>query len=352
VRLAPLLLVIVLLAGCGNDDGGADPAEDPSSSASPAARHFLDTYLTDDGRVLRRDQGDDIVSEGQAYGMLIAELAGRDDLVPTIWSWSEQHLGRSDLLLSFHASEDGTVSDPEAAADADVLAAYALLVYDGPDAGRLHDDGQALAAAVLDHEVLRDGDGQPVLAAGPWAVGTGTVNPSYLMPGIFDALAQLTGEKTWSQLATSSVALVRQVTDEGRLLPPDWARLQGSSLVPAADASGTQGVGQYGPDAQRVPIWFAHACTPDARDLAAGWWSILQQDQRSNALALGTDGQVKDPSPQPLALLASAAAAEAAGDTSGAHDLTRGAAEAAQGAPSYYGDAWLALAPMSRPAAC
>jgi endoglucanase len=340
------MLMLALLAACASDDPGGSRASGGSSSPSSgaAAGHFLDTYVTDDGRVLRRDQGNDIVSEGQAYAMLVAELDDRDDLVPTIWRWTKDHLGRDDGLLSFHASQDGTVVGADPAADADVLTAFALLTYDGADADSLHADGTSLARAVLAHEVLTDAEGEPVLAAGPWAVSTGIVNPSYLMPSVFEELARVTGDDTWSQLADSSVTLVGQVTDGGRLLPPDWARLEGSRLVPVADASGSAGAAQYGPDAQRVPLWFAHACTPGARDLAARWWSVLQQDDRSSAQALGTDGAVRDQNPQPLALLASAAAAEAAGDTTGAQDLSRGAAEAAQGAPTYYGDAWLALA--------
>ena len=35
------------------------------------AGQFLDEYVEPDGRVVRRDEGGDVVSEGQAYGMLI-----------------------------------------------------------------------------------------------------------------------------------------------------------------------------------------------------------------------------------------------------------------------------------------
>jgi endoglucanase len=342
-----LVLCLLVVAACGDDAsttaGSPDTPDTTDTTDTAAADHFLDTYVTDDGRVLRADQGNDIVSEGQAYAMLVAELAGRHDLVPTIWAWTKEHLQRDDGLLAFHASEDGTVIDADPASDADVLAAYALLRYDGPDAEELHDDGETLAQAVLDHEVLQDAEGRPVLVAGPWAVEPGIVNPSYLMPGVFTDLADLTGDDTWSGLADSSVPLLQAVADDGRLLPPDWARLDGSTLVPVADASGTEGDGQYGPDAQRVPLWLA-ACTGAARELAGRWWSILQQDDRSSALMLSTSGEVRDQSAHPLALLASAASAEAAGDTTGAEDLTRGAAETAEGAPGYYGDAWLALA--------
>lgn len=340
------MLLVVLLALCACTDGASEKPADRASSqpASPAASHFLDTYVTEDGRVLRTDQGSDIVSEGQAYAMLIALHAGRKELVPTIWAWTREHLMRDDGLLSFHAAENGTVLGADPASDADVLAAYALLTYDGDEADALHDEGKALAAAVLQHEVVTDDSGRAILAAGPWAVEPRVVNPSYLMPGVFSALAELTGDDTWTELAETSVPLVASVTDDGRLLPPDWAHLEGSTLVPLADASGTPGPGQYGPDAQRVPLWMAAACAEEGRDLAGRWWSILQQHDRSSALTLTTEGEVRDAGAHPLALLAAAATAEAAGDADAVEDLTRGARETAEGAPGYYGDAWLALA--------
>jgi len=348
VLLPILLLVLVAAAACGDAEVSSSPeAAEPSDGAqagSSAAHQFLDAYLTDDGRVIRQDQGGDIVSEGQAYGMLIAELAGREDLVPVIWSWTRDHLRRPDGLLSFHAEADGSVVGADPASDADVLAAYALLRYDGPNGSALHRDGQALAQSVLEHEVVSDAQGRPVLVAGPWAAATSIVNPSYLMPGVFAALAFLTSDDTWSALAESSTALLQSVTEDGRLLPPDWSRLDGSELVPVADAAGAEGPAQYGPDAQRVPMWFAASCGEDDRALAGRWWTVLQQHDRSSATALTTSGDERDPSASSVALLASAAVARAAGDTSGEADLSRGAAEAASGHPTYYGDAWLALA--------
>ena len=160
-----------------------------------AAVRFLEQYVTSDGRVLRHDQGDDIVSEGQAYGMLIAELAGRQDLVSTIWDWTRTNLQREDDLLAFHSDADGKILDQSAATDADALAAYALLRYDGDDADGLHADGRALASAVLDHETTDDEHVGLVPVAGDWATTSpAVVNPSYWMPSVFDELGQLTGD--------------------------------------------------------------------------------------------------------------------------------------------------------------
>jgi endo-1,4-beta-D-glucanase Y len=293
--------------------------------------------------VLRHDQGDDIVSEGQAYGMLIAELAGRDDLVSTIWSWTKDHLQDSAQLLASHASGDGQVIDKQPASDADTLAAYALLRYSGSDEDMLHADGKRLAAAVLQHETVQDPEGQPVLVAGPWATEPAVVNPSYWMPSVFDDLARLTGDRAWQQMATATVELTDRATEHGSRLPPDWGRLDRDQVTPSGSGGG-QGSPQYGPDAQRVPLWFGAACDDRARHLAAAWWSLLQADDRSSASALSMVGQPVDSAGSTLALLASGATARAAGDESAASDLETGAKQIDDGQPTYYGGAWLALA--------
>jgi endoglucanase len=306
---------------------------------------FLSRYATADGRVLRRDQGNDIVSEGQAYGMLVAELAGRHDVVRSIWSWTRDHLRRPDGLLAYHADQSGNVLDDQAASDADTLAAFALLRYAGRDAPTLHAQGRDLADAVLRHETVRSSAGLRVLTAGPWATGAPpVVDPSYLMPSVFTDLAGLTDDHRWDALARTSVDLVDALTEHGRQLPTDWARLDGDHLV-ASGSGGGSGSPQYGPDAQRVPLWFGAACDARARGLAGAWWRVLQQDERSSATALGPKGDPIDTSPSTVALVAAAASARAAGDTGGAANLESGARQSDSGRPTYYGGAWLVLGP-------
>jgi endoglucanase len=370
VRVGRVVLVVFALSagvtGCGNiGSRSASTAANASTSAnasaaapgattthaSPdtvaAAARFLTRYVTSDGRVIRHDQGGDIVSEGQAYGMLIAEVAQRPALVRTIWSWTSAHLGRADGLFAWHATGSGQIEDPQSASDADVLIAYALLRYRGTGQAALHAAGRRVAGAVLTNESVTLPDGSPLLVAGPWAKATSppTVDPSYLMPGVFDALARLTGDGRWARAAGAAVVSVSGVTDTGRRLPPDWARLSGGELVPMAAPGGSAGV-QYGLDAARLPLWFATACDASARGLAAGWWrNVLGSGGRAGPLALGLTGETINGDGSPLTLLAGAAAATAAGDDAAAKDLRGRALALALSSPTYYGDAWAALGP-------
>jgi endoglucanase len=310
-----------------------------------AADRFLNRYLTADGRVLRHDQGGDIVSEGQAYAMLIAEIAGRPATVRRIWSWTKAHLSRADGLLAFRADGDGTIHSHEPASDADVLAAYALLRYDGLHDRAMHAAGRRLAAAVLAEESAPLPTGELVPVAGRWAMVTSppTVNPSYWMPGMFAALGRYTGDERWCRAAEASERLVVDLTDGGRQLPPDWARLEGGRLTAAHVPGRRQRIG-YGLDAARLPLWLGTGGSQTGRRLAAGWWTgILSSEDRAAALALSLTGEVLDSQTNPLPLLAGAAAAAAAGDLTASGQLRGRATAQAQATPTYYGDAWLAL---------
>jgi endoglucanase len=279
--------------------------------------------------------------------MLIAELAHKPGLVRTIWSWTNTHLGRPDGLLASHASGTGQIEDPHSASDADVLIAYALLRYGGTGEAVLHRAGRRIAEAVLANESVTLSDGSPLVVAGPWAKSKSPpiVDPSYLMPGVFQALARFTGDDRWERAASAAVPLIRDLTDGGRRLPPDWAQLSGDGLAAIANPGGGAGV-QYSLDAARIPIWFATACNATARELAASWWrSLLASGDRSAPQAVSLSGTTINPAPSPLTLLAGAAAARAAGNAGAARHLRAQAETLALRTPTYYGDAWAALGP-------
>ncbi len=328
------------VARCGVSDAGA------ALPQSEAAR-FLDGYARPDGRVVRLDQGHDTVSEGQAYGMLLAETDGDHSGFSRIWEWTHDHLQRPDGLFAFHANAAGQLISEEPATDADVLIAWALLRYHGPGGARFHDAGRRVADAVLAHEVATGPGGMPVLTAGPWAIGQPVVlDPSYWAIPALEDLAQLTGRKEWSRLAAGAVSMTRELTRNGRLLPPDWAELSlGGTLQPVPAPDGSQPGPQYGPDAQRTVVWFAASCDPGARALAARWWPLLRSRRHARALSLNLNGTVLQATPTPLSLVASAAAAKAANQSAAAWWLLRQAAVQQRSWPTYYGGAWAALGP-------
>jgi endoglucanase len=348
---APLLLALLaaipLLASAYllmSDDGEEVPGIDdgPRPATREAAADFLDRYVDEDGRVVRHDQGGDTVSEGQSYALLLAQVAGDRETFARVWEWTRSNLLRPDGLLASHADAE-RVLDRNPASDGDLVTAWALLRASGPGAGELRRARRRMADAVLEREIAAP-PGPELLAAGPWATGQpASLNPSYWSLPAFAALSEATGDARWEGLGAASVSAIRALTEEGRLLPPDWARADGAAVSASASPNGDPPEVQYGPDAQRVVVWLAASCEPAARRLAAAWWPLLSGDATSRALALRTDGQVGDGTPTPLSLVASAAAAAAAGRPRVRDRLIDEAARLDAAHPTYYGAAWVAL---------
>jgi endoglucanase len=329
---------VLATAGCDGSHGTADATQ-------RAAAAFLASYAQPNGQIVRPDQGGDTVSEGQAYGMLFAEMANDHAAFRRIWDWTRSHLQLSSGLFAFHTNAAGKLISREPASDADLLIAWALLRYHGPGAAAWHHDGRRVAAAILAREVTRAPDGTPVLTAGPWATGRpASLDPSYWSLTALQGLAQLSGQQEWHSLAAGAVALTRQLTREGRLLPPDWAQLTAAGeLRPEPAPDGSQPQTQFGLDAQRTVVWFTASCNQQARALAGRWWSVLRVGDRARALALRPDGTVLVRTASVLPLVASAAAAKAAGNTATARHLLYRAATQQRSHPTYYGAAWLAF---------
>jgi len=341
---AVLAILAITAAACSGGASGLGTAS-LGAAAQRSATEFLDTYVRPDGRVIRIDQGRDTVSEGQAYGLLLAEIAGRPALFGRIWRWTRSHLQQSDGLFAFYANRQGQVLTPNPASDADVLIAWALMRYQATDAAAMHREGRRVAAAVLAHEVAAGPGGLPVLAAGPWGTGRpASLNPSYWALPAFTGLAQLTGNRQWQRLAHGAVALTGRLTRGGRDLPPDWARLSADgSLAPAPSPDGSEGQAEYGPAAQRTIPWFAFSCDPRARVLARLWWRLLRRPARARAEALRPGGDAISPDATPLAFVAAASAAQAAGDEIASRRLLHRAAAEQRKYATYYGGAWTAL---------
>jgi endoglucanase len=350
-RAAVAVLVLMISAWLGWV-AGQGPAQQMAATFLPAAS-FLRTYVEPNGRVNRPDQGNDTVSEGQAYGLLLAETMGRDGLFNLIWRWTRVHLQQGDGLFAWHANAAGRILSPEPASDADLLIAWALLRYEGPGAAVFHSDGLRVANAVLAYEVTTGADGMPILTAGPWATGRpATLDPSYWSLPALTGLAQLTGNQEWQRLADSALVLTRQLTHGGRLLPPNWAELTSTHRVlrvlpeVAPNANDTEDQAQYGLDSQRTVAWFAASCNPQARALAARWWTLLRPSARDDALSLRLNGTVVTPTPGVLPLVAAASAAQAAGAKAASLRLLGQAVVQQRLYPGYYGGAWAAFGPV------
>lgn len=332
-------LAVEQLAG----EDRADPAAE--WAARSAGVRFLDRYVDPDGRVVRRDQGGDTVSEGQAYAMLVAAAVDDERRFRAVWSWTQEHLQRSDGMLSW-LWRDGSVQDPQPATDADIDAARALLIaaerFDAPELRR---DAERLGRAIIEQSTLTVGD-RRVLLAGPWARERRLINPSYVSPRTYRVLREATEAPAWEDLTEEGRAMARTLV--GRVPPvvPDWADVTLAGRVRAAPPpSRPDQTPQFGLDAQRLPVRFAESCDGEDRRVAADMWTFLRERARADELVLAyeLDGTPAVKASHPLTLVAAAAAAHAAGDDGARDDLLLRGQRLDAEQPTYYGAAWVAL---------
>ncbi|MGI4896754.1 MAG: glycosyl hydrolase family 8, partial [Janthinobacterium lividum] len=346
---AVVILVLGLVACSGSDEPGpAPPTSIPTRTAPSrvvdavgAARQFLADYVDPDGRVVRRDQGGDTVSEGQAYGLMLAVQADDSDAVQRIWSWTVANLQRPDGLLSWRWA-GGVVSDANSAADADLYTAQALVL-----AGREFGDadlataGTRVAQAVLDRETTTTGLGR-ILLAGTWTTSAPwQVNPSYAAPLAFDTLESALPDPRWAQLRTGTTAVLTSLLRSSPL-PPDWAQVQADGRVEAMPAPDGAAVG-FGLDAARVVVQDSASCDAVDRATIATLAPVLVRAPDAVRGGYDLGGAATVQWSHPLALVAAAGAATAAGDRSSASQLLGAAADLDERTPTYYGSAWVAL---------
>ena len=328
----------------------AGPAQaSEADQAFAAALSFLRDYELPDGRVTRRDQGGDTVSEGEAYAMLLSVAAGDRPRFDAAWSWTRAHLLEPSGLLAWHW-QGGEVTGQEPASDADVDAAYALELA----ATRFHEPADrpaaaAMAAAVLHDETAATPEG-PALVAGPWAVGPPTdVDPSYASPSELAALGGAGlggGTEALTAVADASRALTERILG-AFALPPDWVQLGAGGQPSASEPGGAPpSADRFGFDAVRLPIRWAASCDAADRRAVAALWPVLGRAVRSGGATV--DLSITDPahgggSRSPLGLVAVASAAWAAGDHATALWLLDRAEAKTRADPTYYASAWVAL---------
>ena len=353
MRVLATLLALVVAASCETSTPSKGPSSTTTSSpsaqavtaadaaATASARLFLRRYLAADGRVVRLDQGGDTVSEGQAYAMLLSVATGDAAHFRLAWSWARAHLERPDGLLSWHWV-DGSVADPQSASDADLVAAWALVVaserFKSPS---YLSAARAIVRGIFSKETVPFGK-KLLLVAGPWAqTQPATVDPSYLTPPAFATLAPI--DSRIKALQNGATDALRALTASTSHLPPDWATLSGSTVHASTSPDGSSSP-RYGYDAVRVPLWTSVSCRVQDRTIASSMWDFLKKGLGGPlASVYALDGRVIDRNPSAESIVAAAAAARAAGAFSTVVSLLARAEQMDTKQPRYYASALVAL---------
>lgn len=245
-----------------------DPTRIPASDWSL----FKKRFVRSDGRVV--DTGNDNVShsEGQGYGMLLAEACGDRRSFDRIWNWTKTNLQTrpGDKLLSWQwkpapDGNGGAVSDPNNASDGDLLVSWALVR--AANRWGVYAYQQAAAEILLDLNRLavRQTPSGPILLPGVhgFVKEDGiTLNGSYYVFPAFREIAAAFPGTGWDRVADFGHQLLLKTRFGDARLNPDWF----------LDAGGfysleTQFPPDFGYNAIRIPL---HAAWQNPRsDLLA-----------------------------------------------------------------------------------
>ncbi len=228
-----------------------------SQDAATIYNAWKSTYVSDCGDGTCRvnfDTPSETVSEGIAYGMLLAAYAGDKALLDCLWGYYKK-FSNGNGVMNWKINGCTSVIGSGGAADAEIDAAMALIVADcqWPGTTSPHNyaaDATTLITAVRDHEI------QPTNANGPyqlnngdqWGFGNNCRNPSYQAPAYYQCYATFVPSQAalWGNAYTAGYALINANVNTTTGLVSNWSDHTGA-------ANSCNGPNEYGWDACRNP---------------------------------------------------------------------------------------------------
>ncbi|MFH0887233.1 MAG: glycosyl hydrolase family 8 [bacterium] len=291
IKIVISAVALIALCGCGespvisNNSGSEDsnlPSNNgayytgiyPSAASLPGAQFtqmqadakmaeawaiFKAELVTSDGAVVHTD-ANDVVSEGQSYGMMLAVQNNDQATFDKIWNWTRTYMQASQPqgLFAWKCSLDGTVLDQDYAPDAEEMIAMALFFAShrwGDKASPYNYSAQA--RVILSRMLTQANPSDAPITSDNYIKFTATesnwFNPSYCMPAFHRLFALYTNETRWNSVASNSYVLINNCLKSGygnttNGLVPDYCKKDGSLL-----SSGTT----FGYDAMRTPYFVA-----------------------------------------------------------------------------------------------
>jgi endoglucanase len=206
--------------------------------------------------------GDQVVSEGIGYGMLITVAVGDRSAFEGLWKhYRDRRNGNG--LMNWRYDPCGGETGGNGASDADLDAAMGLVLADSRWGG-YDEDARALIASIGTHETQTCNDGRTILKPGDaWGGCDDIVNPSYFSPGYYRRFADVESERAefWNRFTQDTYSLLQSYQSQLNGLIPDWARADGSLVTDGRQVFGYEAV--RGP--WRVAIDYAWSGNDEAR---------------------------------------------------------------------------------------
>jgi endoglucanase len=214
------------------------------------------------GRFRVAFNGDETVSEGIGYGMLLTVAHGDRAEFDGLWAFYKSR--SSGGLMGWKVSGCDNTVDANSASDADLDAAMGLIQAACKWGGTYLAEAQTLIAAIKSKETIEGGENFLKPASGGL---DSCQNVSYASPAYYRVFAKKKPDQAafWNKLASDSYTQLMRTANGSTGLVPNWSNMQGQ-----AGCGGYDKADRYGYDAARTPwrvatdyVWFG---TPAAKD--------------------------------------------------------------------------------------
>jgi endo-1,4-beta-D-glucanase Y len=210
-------------------------------------------------KVIRPENGNDTVSEGIAYGMLIAVNMNDQTLFDSLYSYWHGNVAAGNLMTWCIPAGSGScnASGGGSATDADEDAAFALLQADKAWGSTGSNNYKSLAMGMISDIWTNDIDsggtnlpkGGSHYTSPSGTSGLGITNPSYFAPAYYTAFKAAGDSHDWAAVNSAVYTALGKLAGSNGLVPA-WC---GSSCtVPATNGGANDMIYQY--DSHRVPM--------------------------------------------------------------------------------------------------
>jgi endo-1,4-beta-D-glucanase Y len=292
-----------------------------------AYKNWYSRFVTPSGgglRVQRPENGNDSVSEGTAYGMLIAVYMNDPTLFAGLWKYWQQN--ETAGTLETWNSTGGSGS----ATDADQDAAFALI-----EAGkRWSNSSYTSAGTTMVQDIwTHDIDSSSHLPRGG-SNYTGTsgggdlnnTNPSYFAPAYYPTFAKVDSGHAWSSVTTAVYSALDTLANGTTGLVPAWC--SNNCTAVGSNGAATDGIYQY--DAHRVPwrvgldaCWNGSSSAKSFLTKISAFFAGIAASSGANGGGLGRlvdlydlNGTAASTAPNSMSLIGSAAVGAMSGSNS------------------------------------
>lgn len=191
-------------------------------------------------------KNNDVRTEGQSYGMMVAVQVGNQDMFNRIWRWSKKYMrhneGPSKGLFAWHCRYDGSQIDKGSASDGELYFVTDLLLA----SRRWGNDGEinylAEAQELLGDLFSKDGTGgvtniinteHNLICFCPDTLAYKHTDPSYHLPAFYEIWAESAQdgrEDYYRLLADEARKYLHKACDEKTGINPDQSEFDGTPI--------------------------------------------------------------------------------------------------------------------------